>query len=258
MWFDLTLKTADYDEEGEPAGYAEADGEADWGSPVVWQNYHRCSMSSTRWEDTTGLLAATPDRPLRFSNPQPATLTADALPIVDLDADPAFHIYLLGHDSVAGHQVTFTPAAAGGFTIGTSTPKATVVEYFSPPSPYPGPTWTKDGRAVDGQELNSIAGPDHCDWQSAVIMHLGWPLGTVSRSSAEVRQFIRDPDGVIDPSLRNRLAIAIDLAADATDTGYRNGDLELWLSPSTPDAAYLRVGDDVERWPRADPVIACA
>jgi hypothetical protein len=144
-----------------------------------------------------------------------------------------------------------------GSNIGLGTPKATVAEYFSPPSPYPGPTWTKDGRAVDGRELNSIAGPDHCSWQSVVIMHLGWPLGTVSRTSAEVRQFIRDPDGVIDPSLSNRLAIAIDLPADATDTGYRNGDLELWLSPSTPDAAYLRVGDDVERWPRADPVIAC-
>ncbi|HZM83162.1 MAG TPA: hypothetical protein VFC19_46210 [Candidatus Limnocylindrales bacterium] len=137
------------------------------------------------------------------------------------------------------------------------TPKQTVADYFSPPSPFPGPTWTKDGRPVDGQELNSIAGPEHCDWQSAVIMHLGWPLGTVSRTSAEIHQFIRDPDGVVGKSLRDKLAIAIDLPHDARDTGYRNGDLELWLSPSDPDAAYLRVRGDVERWPRADPVIAC-
>jgi hypothetical protein len=133
-----------------------------------------------------------------------------------------------------------------------------VADYFSPAQPHPGPTWTRDGRLVDGQELNSIAGPDHCQWQSAVMMHLGWPLGTVSQTSAEIRQLIRDPTGVIDRGLRDKLALAIDLPADAQDTGYRNGELELWLSPSNPDAAYLRVGSDVERWPRAEPVVACA
>lgn len=140
----------------------------------------------------------------------------------------------------------------------TSSSRGSVAEYFSPPVRYPGPTWTRGGRPVDGQELNSIAGPDHCDWQSAVIMHLGWPLGTVSRSSTEIRQFIRDPDGVIKYGTRHTLAIAVDLPNDARDTGYRNGELELWLSPSDPDAAYLRAGDNVERWPRADPVVACS
>jgi hypothetical protein len=90
------------------------------------------------------------------------------------------------------------------------------------------------------------------------MMHLGWPLGTVSQTSAEIRQFIRDPNGVIDRGLRDKLALAIDLPADAQDTGYRNGELELWLSQSNPDAAYLRAGGDVERWPRAEPVVACA
>jgi hypothetical protein len=139
----------------------------------------------------------------------------------------------------------------------TSPARETVADYFSPPQPYPGPIWTKDGRPVDGQELNSIAGPDHCDWQSAVMMHLGWPLGTVSRTSAEMHQFIRDPGGVIDQGLHDKLAIAVDLPPDARDTGYRHDELELWLSSSDPDAAYLRVRDDVERWPRADPVVAC-
>jgi hypothetical protein len=117
---------------------------------------------------------------------------------------------------------------------------------------------TKDGRPVDGRELNSIAGPDHCGWQSAVMLRLRWPLGTVSRTAAEIRQFIRDPRGVIDQDFRVRLAIHIALPPDARATGYRNGELELWLSPSARDSAYLRVGDDVERWPRADPVVACA
>jgi hypothetical protein len=132
-----------------------------------------------------------------------------------------------------------------------------VADSFSRPQPYPGPTWTKDGHPVDGLELDSIAGPDHCGWQSAVMLHLGWPLGTVARTSDDMRQYIRDPKGVI-PGLRDELAVAIDLPPDAVDTGYRLGELELWLRPSEPAAAYLRAGDDVERWPRADPAIACA
>lgn len=147
---------------------------------------------------------------------------------------------------------------AGGRPPVTPEPsRQTVAQYFSPPQPYPGPTWTKDGRPVDGRELNSIAGPDHCGWQSAVLMHLGWPLGTVSQTSAEIHQFIRDPDGVIVRGPRDKLALHIGMPPDARATGYRNGELELWLSPSDPDAAYLRVNDDVERWPRADPVVAC-
>jgi hypothetical protein len=135
------------------------------------------------------------------------------------------------------------------------TPRATVADYFSPPQPYPGPTWTNDGRPVDGSILNSIAGPEHCGWQSAVMMHLGRPLDTLSRS---VHQFIRDPNGVIDRDLRDRLAQHVALPPDARGTGYRDRGLELWLSPSHPDAVYLRAGDDVERWPRAHQVVACA
>jgi hypothetical protein len=88
-------------------------------------------------------------------------------------------------------------------------------------------------------------------------MHLGWPPGAVSESAGGIRQFIRDPAGVIGYGVRGKLAIAVDLPDDARDTGYRNGELELWLAPSDPGAAYLRAGDDVERWPRADPIVAC-
>lgn len=134
----------------------------------------------------------------------------------------------------------------------------TVAAYFSPPEAFPGPTWTKDGRAVDGQELNTIAGPEHCDWQSAVLMHLGWPLGTVSRTSAEIRQYIRDPDGVLDQVTRASFGAGVALPPDAEDTGYRHGRLELWLSPSEPDAAYVWAAGDVERWPRTEQIVACA
>ncbi|GIF66624.1 hypothetical protein Ais01nite_46590 [Asanoa ishikariensis] len=136
-------------------------------------------------------------------------------------------------------------------------PESKVAAYFSPPERYPGPTWTRDGRDVDSEELNSIAGPDHCGWESAVMLHLGWPLGTVSRTSAQIRQYIRDPDQVIRYGVSGKVEIGVDLPPDAQDTGYRNGALELWLAESDPHAAFLRAGDEVERWPRADPVVAC-
>lgn len=144
------------------------------------------------------------------------------------------------------------PAAA------SATPAATsVADHFSPPQPHPGPAWTRQGRPTKPGEINSVAGPRHCDWHSAVILHLGWPPGTAAQTSASVRQYIRDPRGVIDFAVRDKLATGVDLPRDARDTGYRSGDLQLWLAPSDPDAAYLRAGDDVERWPRAQPVVAC-
>lgn len=119
LWFDMTLRTASYDEAGltDDDDDGESSDRSDWESPIVWNNYHRCTMSSTFWEDATGLLAATPDRPFRLTGPEPRHLTADPLPVGDVDAEPAFHVYLLGHDSVAGHTVTFTADGAGGHHI---------------------------------------------------------------------------------------------------------------------------------------------
>jgi hypothetical protein len=105
LWFDLTLRTGAYDEEAAPEEDAiEPD---DFQAPDAWLNYHTCTISSTFWEDATGVLAATPGRPFRLAATQ--RLTADPLPLTDPDALPAFHIYLLGHDSVAGHVIDLSP-----------------------------------------------------------------------------------------------------------------------------------------------------
>jgi hypothetical protein len=61
--------------------------------------------------------AATPGSPFRLYDARPQRLTADPLPIEDLDAPPAFHVYLLGHDSVADHDIVFTKQETGGHTI---------------------------------------------------------------------------------------------------------------------------------------------
>ncbi len=120
LWFDLTLRSAFY-YEGDPEDDDDDDEDEDdlpaWEARIVWGNYHQCTMSSTFWDDATGLLAATPERPFALAGPEPRRLTADPLPIEDLDVDPAFHVYLLGHDSVAGHTVTFTADGTGGHRV---------------------------------------------------------------------------------------------------------------------------------------------
>jgi hypothetical protein len=105
LWFELSLRSEEYGAR-EPA--FDGDGERDWRSPVVWNNYHRCTLSPG-WR--RGLPAAEPGRPFRMAAPQ--TLTADPVEEVDFEEEPAFFVYLLGHDATAGHEVTFTPTAAG-------------------------------------------------------------------------------------------------------------------------------------------------
>jgi len=133
----------------------------------------------------------------------------------------------------------------------------TVAEVFSALQEDQSPTWTRGGEDVDNEELGTFAGPEHCSWEKAVFLSLGWPLGTVSETGRDFRQYIRDPQSVIEADLPD-LDLAATLPDDAEDTAYRLGDLQLWLAPSDVDGAYLRLGGDVERWPRASPLVLCA
>lgn len=150
-----------------------------------------------------------------------------------------------------------TPASPAGTSLASAVPaRDTVAAHFTLPRSGALGTWTRGGRPVVREEAQAHAGPAHCDWQSATMLVIGWPLGTVSRRVSETRQFVRDPRGVL-PRSAGKPALAVDLPADARDTGYRGGPVELWLAPSDPRGAYLRVGTDVERWPLADPRYTC-
>jgi len=46
----------------------------------------------------------------------------------------------------------------------------------------------------------------------------------------------------------------VTLPADARATGYRLGAIEIYVSPSDQDEAYVVSPRDAERWPRVDPV----
>ena len=47
------------------------------------------------------------------------------------------------------------------------------------------------------------------------------------------------------------------LPADAVETGYRQGETQLWMTPGE-DFVYLVTGSTTERWPRQPPNEVCA
>jgi hypothetical protein len=53
------------------------------------------------------------------------------------------------------------------------------------------------GQPVSAKVVTSYQGAEHCDWQSATFLSLGWPLGKKMKTIDEGRQYVRDPDGVI-------------------------------------------------------------
>lgn len=145
------------------------------------------------------------------------------------------------------------------FDVRARAPFASVASAFDAPPGYPGYRWSRDGREAGEFELTTIAGPSHCGWQSATMVFIGWPPGTVAPTSASARMYVRDPQGVYGAEFRDRLVRSAALPPDAKPTGYRLGPIELYLSPSDQDdALYVVAPSGAERWPRVEPMRLCA
>ena len=102
-------------------------------------------------------------------------------------------------------------------------------------------------------------GGDHCGWDSVILLHIGWPPGTAAdfRSDSE-RQYVRDPEGLLDASGLEALDLDAELPPDADYTGYHSGEMQLWISRSdAAEAAYVVRPEHVERWPRARSHVFC-
>ena len=145
------------------------------------------------------------------------------------------------------------------FEVRARAPFASVASAFDAPPGYPGYRWERDGRVVGEFELTTIAGPSHCGWQSATMVFIGWPPGTIAPTSASAHMYIRDPQGVYGASFRDRLVRHATLPADARPTGYRLGPIQLFLSSTDQDGAiYVVAPSGAERWPRVEPMRLCA
>jgi hypothetical protein len=130
--------------------------------------------------------------------------------------------------------------------------------YFEPPPRQPGYTWTRGGAVVSSSEIATSAGPEHCGWQAATFMTIGWPPGTLATTAAQARQYIRDPRGVVKPVFAERFRGQATLPADARPTGHRFGAMEVFVSPSDQDEfIYIQSSSGTERWPRSDPMTLC-
>lgn len=111
LWLDLHLETVKYyaeDERGDDEE-DEEESDSDWEAKIVWENYHSCTISSTKWE-SRGIKIDTRKAKFDFDSLLQTKLTVDPLPIPDdLDYDDlSIQISLLGHDSCAGHEIKFS------------------------------------------------------------------------------------------------------------------------------------------------------
>lgn len=119
--------------------------------------------------------------------------------------------------------------------------------------------WTDtEGCLVRIDVLAERPGPDHCDWQDSRVLIAGDPIGSPYTDSADDVEYVRDPNGVYGvDAFVNGFEDGVDLPEDAVDSGYRQAGRQLWFSAGDPDAAFIRSGDNVERWPRGE-VPGCA
>ena len=108
------------------------------------------------------------------------------------------------------------------------------------------------GRSISDDQLVLLTRYP-CETGHAAVLNLGRPLGN-SLDALDRWEYVRDP---ADEFLEQDWVTApydghATLPADAADTGWTNGNVDLWISPSDLDrAVYLVRGDVVERWPRA-------
>lgn len=117
LWFDFHLVSEDYDVDDHHLSSVDEEEEAvsNWHSKVVWDNYQACTLSSTYWGDNQGILLDTTNAPFRFQELIDNGLVADTLPLQDEDDydNLAFSVYVLGHDSCAGHRFVFSKTTDG-------------------------------------------------------------------------------------------------------------------------------------------------
>lgn len=119
-------------------------------------------------------------------------------------------------------------------------------------------TWrTADGCIVRIDAVTSFTGAAFCGRESIRFLHAGKPVGSLIRDIEGGAMYVRDPERTYERALTPALDLDAELPAGATDTGFRQGDAELWIVPGDASAVYLRSGAAIERWPRDPAFSAC-
>ena len=106
--------------------------------------------------------------------------------------------------------------------------------------------------------LWSVQGDDdHCDWGSATFLFIGRESDPPGVGAEWRGQYVRDPEGLFDGI--SGFELHANLPPDAAPAGFSTDTAELWLNASTPNAVFVKISEEFERWPRVvgDPIF-CA
>ncbi len=88
-------------------------------------------------------------------------------------------------------------------------------------------------------------GAEHCGWEAAEFITLGATLGESFSSSLDSRRFVWNGEAVIPGLEESEVLPRSWLPASALDTGYRQGDNELWLDDADPSVVLVIEGGTV-------------
>lgn len=112
--------------------------------------------------------------------------------------------------------------------------------------------WTDaDGCEVRVDVIGQYQGPEHCGWEAATFIDVGTPLGSVYEVDLGGRRtFIWDPAGSIELGTVERDVVVdvSELPPDVIDTGFRDGDAELWVDEADPTALYRVANNSADRF----------
>jgi hypothetical protein len=95
-----------------------------------------------------------------------------------------------------------------------------------------------------------------CGDGTAAVLNIGRPLGVVQDRLIRW-EYVRDPDDqfLVQRWITEPFDGAATMPDDATYSGWTNGNVDLWISPTELDrAVYLIRGTSVERWARTVPI----
>ncbi len=106
VWFDMHLETADYYSERDIEDNEDVEYLSDWAAPIVWGNYHSCTLSTNNWHNGGFKVCPLEQYSAEFMDGLVLEIDSNPEAIEDWD-ELAFHIYLLGHDSAAKHKFKF-------------------------------------------------------------------------------------------------------------------------------------------------------
>ena len=108
---------------------------------------------------------------------------------------------------------------------------------------------TADGCDVRLDVLMTRRGDDACGGSDVADILMGTPLGR-PHDSTRPRIYIKDPENALgDTTTANAFDEDTSLPKGAVDTGFRQGDVELWTDPKDDAFVYLVGESNTEAWP---------